>query len=1016
MPASSFEPPQTASERSGDIPAERPPARGVAVALAIVNGIALFVLFALIVGFVGGGGMARVWHRFQEGGFGMFVLLLVMLLAPVVLIGIGIWNALSEKGWVAPVVLYALLPIGLGLGFERWGMNRAWAAVSSTSITAEHSVRIYAMAVSEAGNVWGFGLLVGGVLFTGAVGVAVVASVGRARRVKLGAPAIAALVGTLVALVVTGVLFAVAGRAQPLAVALVSVPLCGAWVATCVVALVAAAAETPRERGAGLGDVLLVGVLAAGAFLAFTALWHVNGQLQLFAAIGGEAIDPSEVMYFANKGLFELEWAQRRLPFFLVPLLIVTAAAATPLLGSIAGGVKRSVASAALVVLGLGGTFAGRGLGSATDTARLASFAQTRLPPDVTPTPFELMRAKPVEGPLDTVFIVGREKIQRATGLGARPEPIASLSALDGPNCGDVIAQQRAGIERGVAVVIDDSLTVRHMTCVLVGLQYQESGDGRGAAPLLPFGIVAGPRDPRAPVSISWVTRRISGDLPRLIGTLIEPFDFVKVRLQKRESIASVTIAPDRWHLRVRYAPSDLTGSLRDRVAQLSIGGRTGTPTHVVVSAPPQHTGARGARHRQSARGDRGGSRAAGARGGRQRGLRAPVSGASQADPVASMAPPTGAAAGDPSSASWPVRRWQRRRLRPSDTTNRLACVPEEQAEKPLVTVSGASGFIALHCVRELLEQGYPVRATVRSREREQQVREWLAPHVPADSELSFAVADLNRDEGWSEAVEGATYLLHVASPVPKSWPRNENDVIRPAREGTLRALRAASEAGVRRVVLTSSTAAVISGHERGPDRVFDENDWSNLDGAMGAYEKSKTLAERAAWEFVDGLPTDRKLELVTTNPSFVLGPSLSGRENASNEVTGRLLRREMPGVPRLHVGLVDVRDVATAHVSAMVTPEAAGQRFLLMAEALWMVEIARILKEAGYRVTTLELPNAVVRVVALFDRTVRLITPRLGKPFQVNTERARTVLGWKTRPPRDTVLDTARASIGAPP
>jgi dihydroflavonol-4-reductase len=325
-----------------------------------------------------------------------------------------------------------------------------------------------------------------------------------------------------------------------------------------------------------------------------------------------------------------------------------------------------------------------------------------------------------------------------------------------------------------------------------------------------------------------------------------------------------------------------------------------------------------------------------------------------------------------------------------------------------LVTVTGASGFIALHCVRELLERGYQVRGTLRDRSRESAIRAALAPLDTA--RLSFAEGDLTKDAGWAQAMTGATYALHVASPVLKRAPKHEEDLIRPAREGALRVLRSAHEAGVARVVMTSSMAAVISGRERSGAHVFDEHDWADLNQPMGAYEKSKTLAERAAWDFVRGLPAERPLELVCMNPGFVLGPSLLGIDNASNELVAKFLRREVPGVPRLHLGLVDVRDVATAHVLAMTAPKAAGERFLLVSDTVWMKEIADVLRNAGYSVPTRVMPNFLVRLVGLFDPTVRLVVDDLGDQFLTSHQKAESLLGWSGRTMKEMVLDTARS------
>jgi dihydroflavonol-4-reductase len=324
-----------------------------------------------------------------------------------------------------------------------------------------------------------------------------------------------------------------------------------------------------------------------------------------------------------------------------------------------------------------------------------------------------------------------------------------------------------------------------------------------------------------------------------------------------------------------------------------------------------------------------------------------------------------------------------------------------------LVTVTGASGFIALHCVRELLERGYRVRGTVRSRTSEQSLRTALLPLEPGER-LSFVEANLTNDRGWQQALDGAKYVLHVASPLPKTPPKDEEELIRPAREGALRVLGAASRAGVARVVMTSSLAAIASGRKNDESHVFDERDWSDLTPDVGAYAKSKTLAERAAWDFVAKLPSERRLELVCMNPVYVLGPSLTGAENASNEIIGKLIRREVPGVPRLYFELVDVRDVATAHVLAMTNERAAGERFLLRSAAAWMKEMADTLAAAGYRVSTRVVPNFMVRLLALLDPTVRLVAKNVGKSYRVSAEKAETVLGWSGRSMKEMVLDTA--------
>ena len=291
------------------------------------------------------------------------------------------------------------------------------------------------------------------------------------------------------------------------------------------------------------------------------------------------------------------------------------------------------------------------------------------------------------------------------------------------------------------------------------------------------------------------------------------------------------------------------------------------------------------------------------------------------------------------------------------------------------VLVTGGSGFIAAHCVLQLLESGYRVRTTLRNPARESEVRAMLAAggSDPGDR-LSFVAAALESDAGWADAVSGCEYVLHVASPFPAGVPRHPDDLIVPARDGALRVLRAARAAGVKRVVLTSSFAAIGYGHppDSGP---FDETWWSNVEGAIPAYVKSKTLAERAAWDFVGG---HGGLELSVVNPVFVLGPVLGPDLSASIEVIRRMMVGGMPGVPRLCFGVVDVRDVAALHLRAMTHPGAAGERFLCGAgDFVSLIEIARTLREAlgAARVPTRELPDWLLRGAALFSRSVREIT-----------------------------------------
>ncbi|PRY02078.1 SDR family oxidoreductase [Allonocardiopsis opalescens] len=332
------------------------------------------------------------------------------------------------------------------------------------------------------------------------------------------------------------------------------------------------------------------------------------------------------------------------------------------------------------------------------------------------------------------------------------------------------------------------------------------------------------------------------------------------------------------------------------------------------------------------------------------------------------------------------------------------------------VLVTGGSGFIAGHCVLRLLDQGCLVRTTVRSPEREGAVRAVLADAgmVRGDA-LSFAAADLTGEEGWDEAVSGCDYVLHVASPVRPGHVRNEDEIIAPARDGALRVLRAARDAGVRRVVLTSAFHAVGWGHPR-TGRTFTEDDWTVLDGpGTDAYGRSKTLAERAAWDFAaaEGGP----MELATVLPVAVMGPVLGERVSGPNHIVQRLLAGRMPGYPDLYLPIVDVRDVAGAHVAAMTADGAAGRRFLVSSgPAIALKEIGAILRTrlgaAAKRVPTRSIPSAVVRTAAVFSAEYRPVAAELGYARKVSSDRARRVLGWRPRTSEEAVLAAAESLI----
>jgi Nucleoside-diphosphate-sugar epimerases len=333
------------------------------------------------------------------------------------------------------------------------------------------------------------------------------------------------------------------------------------------------------------------------------------------------------------------------------------------------------------------------------------------------------------------------------------------------------------------------------------------------------------------------------------------------------------------------------------------------------------------------------------------------------------------------------------------------------------VLVTGGSGFIAGHCIVQLLEQGHLVRTTLRSPAKEAALRAILeeAGMIHSDR-LSFVAADLLSDEGWAEAVAGMDIVLHVASPVQPGQVANEDEVIVPAREGTLRVLRAARDARVKRVVLTSAFHAVSWGH-RHDGHVFTEADWTILDGpGVDAYGKSKTLAERAAWDFIAA--EGGELELTTMLPVAVMGPVMGKKVSGANHIVQRMLDGAMPVVANLFIPVVDVRDVANAHIMAMTNPVAAGERFLLSnGRALSLKEIGVIIRaalgDAAKRVPTRELPDFVVRIVARFNAEMRPFVPDLGYAKRTSNDKARRVLGWTPREPHEAIVAAATSMVG---
>ncbi len=334
-------------------------------------------------------------------------------------------------------------------------------------------------------------------------------------------------------------------------------------------------------------------------------------------------------------------------------------------------------------------------------------------------------------------------------------------------------------------------------------------------------------------------------------------------------------------------------------------------------------------------------------------------------------------------------------------------------AQTQTVLVTGGSGFLGSWCVIELLRRGHTVRTTVRDLSREPEVRVAVASQVEAGDRLSVLAADLRSDDGWDRAAEGCDYVLHVASPFPPVQPKDPDELIVPAREGTLRALKASLEAGADRVVVTSSVAAVGGSTSHSPVPLT-ERDWTDADNPkLTPYTRSKTIAERAAWDFVKEQGAVEKLAVV--NPGAILGPVLSGDRSFSLELIERLLKG-MPGTPRLGYSIVDVRDVADLQIRAMTASEAGGKRFIAVAKFQWMSEVAAVLRErlgaAAPKVPKRSVPDFVVRGMGIFDPSVRSIVSQLGRKVEMSSEQAQTLLGWTPRPVEETVVDCAQSLI----
>lgn len=332
--------------------------------------------------------------------------------------------------------------------------------------------------------------------------------------------------------------------------------------------------------------------------------------------------------------------------------------------------------------------------------------------------------------------------------------------------------------------------------------------------------------------------------------------------------------------------------------------------------------------------------------------------------------------------------------------------------------VTGGTGFVGVHCILQLLNQGYQVRTTLRSFKRKAEVIEMLRNGgVKSIENLSFIEADLTKDDNWDQAVKNCDYVLHVATPISLTIPKHEDEVIRPAVDGTIRVLKAASRAGVKRVVLTSSFAAIGYG-PKPAGKPYTEENWTDPNDkslAGSAYLKSKALAEKAAWDFIEQEGGD--MELAVINPVGIFGPLLGADMSTAFDILKGLMDGTTKATPHINFGIVDVRDVADMHLKAMVSPEAKGQRFLAIAgDVMSLHDIAVLLKDNmgdhGKKVTTKILPNWIVRVAALFNTRAKLIVPQLGKVKHASNVKAKTLLDWKPRTNEEAIIAAAESMV----
>ena len=327
------------------------------------------------------------------------------------------------------------------------------------------------------------------------------------------------------------------------------------------------------------------------------------------------------------------------------------------------------------------------------------------------------------------------------------------------------------------------------------------------------------------------------------------------------------------------------------------------------------------------------------------------------------------------------------------------------------VLVTGVSGYIGQHCAAELLKKGYSVRGSLRSLSKADDVTKGINKVIDPKGNLEYCELNLLKDDGWDKAMVGCDFVLHVASPFINIEPKDENIYIKPAVEGTQRALKAAKKAGVKRVVLTSSMVSMLENADKSID--VNANSWTNVNGKnVSAYAKSKTLAEKSAWEFIKAQTDDAPMELTVVNPGPVFGPTLSGNLGASLDIFKQMISGKMPMVPQAGINMSDVRDIAEIHVLAMENPNANGKRFIVTTENTYTFqELAQILKSNGYdKVSTKLAPNFLLRFLGNFNREARSMRAFIGKTYNGDISLTKQIFNWEPISIEKTVLDTAES------